>query len=98
MRKYGDPDKKYEPRNELEAHVCAVLETWSRQDVCFLQTREEYRDYHADGDEKAADPGFDFVVKTSKKWKDWYCSGLEFGVRIEEGDIAAVEQTGWWRA
>ena len=98
MRIRGEPDRPHEPRNEIEARICTVLQTLTGQDISELQTRDEYRDTHSDEQEIAIDPGYDFVVKTSKKSKDWYCRGLEFGVNVTDGSITTIQETGGWMA
>lgn len=96
MRILGKPDRPHEPRNEIEAHICRVLQTLTSQDISRLQTRAEYRDTHFDLQETPVDPGYDFVVRTSKKHKDWYCRGLEFGVNVTDGSITTIQETGGW--
>ncbi len=96
MRILGEPDYPHEPRNDIETHICKVLQTLTGQDVCDLQSREEYRETHFDEREQPTDPGYDFVVKTSKKYKDWYCKGSEFGVNVTDGSITTIQETGVW--
>jgi len=96
MRVLGEPDRPYEPRNTIEAHICKVLQTLTEQDIRDLQTRDEYRETHFDEQERPLDPGYDFVVRTSKKHRDWYCRGLEFGVNVEDGSITTIQKTGAW--
>jgi hypothetical protein len=96
MRILGEPDRPHEPRNEIEAHICKVLQTLTGQDIKKLQTRDEYRNTHFDEQETPHDPGYDFVVKTSKKYKEYYCKGLEFGVNVTDGSITTIQETGAW--
>ncbi len=43
------------------------------------------------------DPGYDYVVRTSTKYQDWYCSGLSFGVNLRGGDLK-IDEIGGWRS
>jgi len=98
MRTLGKPDRPHEPRNEIEAHICAVLQTLTGEEISELQTRDEYRNTHGDEQDAPLDPGYDFVVKTSKKHKDWYFKGLKFGVNVTDGKITTIQETGGWMA
>ena len=96
MRILGKPDSPHVPRNDVEAHLCAVLEKLTGQDISRLATREEYRCSHCDEHDAPVDPGYDFVVETSTKHRDWYCRGLEFGVNITGGRITTIQEIGVW--
>ena len=95
MRILGEPDQEHSPRNELEKKICEELRRRTGQDISDLKTREEYRDYYFDENEKPIDPGYDYVVKTSTKHKDWYCKGLSFGVDVAGSDLQIDEIGGW---
>jgi hypothetical protein len=96
MRKFGEPDRPHEPRNEIEAHICVVLRTLTRQEISRLQTREEYMEPARDELESPMDPGYDYIVYTSTKFEDWYCDGLEFGVNVTAGKITTIQELGSW--
>ncbi|MCM8528197.1 MAG: hypothetical protein NE327_16865 [Lentisphaeraceae bacterium] len=51
---------------------------------------------HTDMDDNPIDPEFDFIIKTGVKHKDWYCSGNEYGVNLDEKDILKIELLGNW--
>lgn len=96
MRILGKPDKPFEPRNEIEKHICLVIKTICSHDIRYLWTRQEYMEIHTDMDDNPIDPEFDFIIKTGVKHKDWYCSGNEYGVNLDEKDILKIELLGNW--
>lgn len=73
-----------------------MLQILTEQDVCSLKTRDEYRNCYWDENERPIDPGYDFVAKTSRKFREWYFSGKEYGVKVTDGDITLIELTGSW--
>jgi len=97
MRRLGEPDRPHEPRNDIEAHICKVLQTLTGQDICGLRTRDEDRAFYSDDQGNPIDPGYDYMVQTSTKREDSYFQGTDFGVNVTEGDITTIQETGRWR-
>ena len=98
MRKLGKPDKPFEPRNDLEKHICLVISTMSNHDIKYLWTRQEYMCKHFDMDEKPMDPNFDYVVMSGEKHKDWFVSGNRYGINVDENDVTMIELLSYWNS
>ncbi len=96
MRLLGRPDKPFEPRNSIETKICDVLKVLSGQEIRSPQTRKEYKESHWDAQDNSIDPGFDYIIQTSNKEKEYYLSGLEFGVDVDDDAIVKIDEIGVW--
>jgi len=95
MRILGSPDREHVPRDENEKKVCEKLKALTGEDISRFETRAEYAANHFDEDDNPIEPGYDYVVSTSRRWKDWYVCGTRYGVNLREFNVE-VEKLGFW--
>lgn len=95
MRILDKPDREHCPRDPNEVKICAKLKDLTGQDISRLETRNEYNATHFDADGNPEDVGYDYVVSISKKWKNWYIGGIEYGVNLKNDEVEIVELGRW---